>query len=60
MAASMAYGINIITMPHATYIQQLCKMINRMGGKISGVGSNMLTIEGVDYLEEQNTACSRI
>ncbi len=32
------------------YLQQLCKMLNRMGGKISGVGSNLLTIEGVDSL----------
>ena len=32
------------------YIQQLCKMLNRMGAKISGIGSNMLTIEGVNYL----------
>lgn len=32
------------------YLQQLCKMLNRMGAKISGVGSNLLTIEGVDSL----------
>jgi UDP-N-acetylglucosamine 1-carboxyvinyltransferase len=32
------------------YLQQLCKMLNRMGAKISGIGSNMLTIEGVDQL----------
>jgi UDP-N-acetylglucosamine 1-carboxyvinyltransferase len=32
------------------YIQQLCKMLNRMGAKISGVASNMLTITGVDSL----------
>lgn len=32
------------------YIQQLCKMLNRMGAKISGVGSNLLTIEGVTSL----------
>ena len=32
------------------YIQQLCKMLNRMGAKVSGTGSNMLTIEGVNYL----------
>lgn len=51
MAASMAKGTT--TIYHAAcepYIQQLCRMINRMGGKISGVGSNMLVIEGVDYL----------
>ena len=32
------------------YLQQLCKMLNRMGAKITGVGSNLLTIEGVDSL----------
>ncbi|MDC1402638.1 UDP-N-acetylglucosamine 1-carboxyvinyltransferase [Flavobacteriaceae bacterium] len=32
------------------YLQQLCSMLNRMGAKISGVGSNLLTIEGVDAL----------
>lgn len=33
------------------YIQQLCKMLNSMGAKISGVSSNLLTIEGVDSLQ---------
>lgn len=32
------------------YIQQLCKMLNRMGANISGIGSNLLTIEGVSSL----------
>lgn len=32
------------------YIQQLCHLINRMGGRISGIGSNLLTIVGVDKL----------
>ncbi|RZJ86035.1 MAG: UDP-N-acetylglucosamine 1-carboxyvinyltransferase [Chryseobacterium sp.] len=32
------------------YLQQLCKMLNRMGAKISGIGSNLLTIEGVAKL----------
>jgi UDP-N-acetylglucosamine 1-carboxyvinyltransferase len=32
------------------YLQQLCKMLNHMGANISGVGSNMLTIQGVDKL----------
>ena len=32
------------------YVQQLCRMLNRMGAKISGVGSNLLTIEGVESL----------
>ena len=51
MAASMAKGKTVIY--HAAcepYIQQLCKMLNRMGAKITGVGSNLLTIEGVEYL----------
>lgn len=32
------------------YVQQLCKMLNKMGAKISGIGSNFLTIEGVKAL----------
>lgn len=32
------------------YLQQLCKMLNRMGANISGIGSNLLTIEGVTKL----------
>jgi UDP-N-acetylglucosamine 1-carboxyvinyltransferase len=32
------------------YLQQLCKMLNRMGAKISGIASNLLTIEGVSEL----------
>lgn len=32
------------------YLQQLCKMLNRMGANISGIGSNLLTIEGVERL----------
>ncbi|WP_297328302.1 UDP-N-acetylglucosamine 1-carboxyvinyltransferase [uncultured Bacteroides sp.] len=32
------------------YIQQLCKMLNRMGARIEGIASNLLTIEGVDEL----------
>lgn len=51
MAAAMAKGTTTIyNAACEPYIQQLCKMINRMGGLISGVGSNMLTIEGVGYL----------
>lgn len=51
MAASMAKGITTIyNAACEPYIQQLCKMLNRMGAKISGIGSNLLTIEGVDYL----------
>ncbi|MGB3007478.1 MAG: UDP-N-acetylglucosamine 1-carboxyvinyltransferase [Chitinophagaceae bacterium] len=51
MAASMAKGITTIyNAACEPYLQQLCKMMNRMGAKISGIGSNMLTIEGVNYL----------
>ncbi|MBL0306634.1 MAG: UDP-N-acetylglucosamine 1-carboxyvinyltransferase [Chitinophagaceae bacterium] len=51
MAASMANGTTTIyNAACEPYIQQLCKMLNRMGAKISGIGSNMLTIEGVSYL----------
>jgi len=51
MAASMASGITTIyNAACEPYIQQLCAMLNRMGAKISGVGSNLLSIEGVDYL----------
>lgn len=51
MAAVMAKGTT--TIYHAAcepYIQQLCNMLNRMGAKISGIGSNLLTIEGVEKL----------
>ena len=51
MAASMAAGTTTIyNAACEPYIQQLCKMLNRMGAKIIGVGSNMLTITGVDAL----------
>ena len=51
MAAAMAKGITTIyNAACEPYIQQLCKMLNRMGAKISGVGSNLLSIEGVTYL----------
>ncbi len=51
MAAVMAKGITTIyNAACEPYIQQLCKMLNRMGAKISGVGSNMLFIEGVTEL----------
>lgn len=51
MAASMATGITTIyNAACEPYIQQLCNMLNRMGAKISGIGSNMLRIEGVGYL----------
>ena len=51
MAAVLAKGTTTIyNAACEPYLQQLCKMLNRMGAKISGIGSNMLTIEGVDYL----------
>ncbi len=51
MAAVMAKGITTIyNAACEPYIQQLCRMLNKMGAKISGIGSNMLTIEGVEYL----------
>jgi UDP-N-acetylglucosamine 1-carboxyvinyltransferase len=51
MAASMAEGTTTIyNAACEPYIQQLCKMLNRMGAKISGIGSNMLIIDGVDQL----------
>lgn len=52
MAAVLAKGTTTIyNAACEPYLQQLCKMLNRMGAKISGVGSNLLTIEGVEHLE---------
>jgi UDP-N-acetylglucosamine 1-carboxyvinyltransferase len=52
MAAVMAEGVTTIyNAACEPYLQQLCKMINRMGGRIQGIGSNMLTIEGVKELK---------
>ncbi len=51
MAAVLAEGITTIyNAACEPYLQQLCKMLNRMGAKISGIGSNLLTIEGVHSL----------
>lgn len=51
MAAVLAEGTTTIyNAACEPYLQQLCKMLNRMGAKISGVGSNMLIIEGVNSL----------
>src|SRR5690606_4708423 len=51
MAAALANGkTTIYNAACEPYLQQLCSMLNRMGAKISGVGSNLLTIEGVDSL----------
>jgi UDP-N-acetylglucosamine 1-carboxyvinyltransferase len=51
MAAVMAEGTTTIyNAACEPYLQQLCRMINSMGGKITGTGSNLLTIEGVKEL----------
>jgi UDP-N-acetylglucosamine 1-carboxyvinyltransferase len=52
MAAVLAEGTTqIYNAACEPYLQQLCEMLNRMGAKISGVGSNLLTIEGVSELK---------
>ena len=52
MAAVLAEGTTTIyNAACEPYLQQLCKMLNRMGAKIGGVGSNLLTIEGVAELQ---------
>ena len=51
MAAVLAEGTTTIyNAACEPYLQQLCKMLNRMGAKISGIASNLLTIEGVKEL----------
>lgn len=51
MAAVLAKGTTTIyNAACEPYLQQLCKMLNSMGAKISGVGSNLLSIEGVERL----------
>jgi UDP-N-acetylglucosamine 1-carboxyvinyltransferase len=51
MAASMAKGVTTIyNAACEPYVQQLCKLLLRMGARIEGLGSNLLTIEGVDSL----------
>jgi len=51
MASVLAEGkTTIYNAACEPYLQQLCKMLNRMGAKISGIGSNMLEIEGVEAL----------
>tara|TARA_B100001115_G_scaffold175395_1_gene161399 strand:+ start:4368 stop:5675 length:1308 start_codon:yes stop_codon:yes gene_type:complete len=51
MAAALAEGTTTIyNAACEPYLQQLCKMLNRMGAKISGIGSNLLSIEGVSEL----------
>lgn len=51
MAAVLAKGkTTIYNAACEPYIQQLCRMLNRMGARIEGIASNLLTIEGVDEL----------
>lgn len=53
MAAVLAKGTTTIyNAACEPYLQQLCKMLNAMGAKISGIASNLLTIEGVETLHE--------
>lgn len=57
MASVLAKGITTIyNAACEPYIQQLCKMLNKMGAHISGIGSNLLTIEGVESL----TGCDHL
>ena len=52
MAAVLADGqTTIYNAACEPYLQQLCKMLNRMGAKISGIGSNLLVIDGVEKLQ---------
>ncbi len=52
MAAALANGkTSIYNAACEPYIQQLCHMLNRMGANITGVGSNLLTIHGVESLK---------
>ena len=58
MAACMAKGTTTIyNAACEPYLQQLCKMINRMGGQISGIGSNLRIIEGVEELGGTEHRC---
>ncbi|MGV0977433.1 UDP-N-acetylglucosamine 1-carboxyvinyltransferase [Empedobacter falsenii] len=58
MAAVLAKGTTTIyNAACEPYIQQLCKMLNRMGAKISGISSNLLTIEGVEKLGGTDHTC---
>jgi UDP-N-acetylglucosamine 1-carboxyvinyltransferase len=51
MAATMSQGITTIyNAACEPYVQQLCHMLNHMGARISGIGSNLLVIEGVEGL----------
>jgi len=52
MAACMTPGITTIyNAACEPYVQQLCNMINHMGGRVSGIGSNLIVVEGVEKLQ---------
>lgn len=52
MAGVLAEGITTIyNAACEPYVQQLCRMLNRMGAKISGIGSNLIVVEGVEQLQ---------
>ena len=58
MAAVLAEGVTTIyNAACEPYIQQLCMMLNRMGARISGIASNLLTIEGVKELHGCTHRC---
>ena len=58
MAATMAKGTTTIyNAACEPYVQQLCKMLVSMGAKISGIGSNLLIVDGVDSLKGCNHTC---
>jgi UDP-N-acetylglucosamine 1-carboxyvinyltransferase len=58
MAAVKARGETVIyNAACEPYVQQLCEMLNRMGARISGVGSNLLRIQGVEYLGGTGHTC---
>jgi UDP-N-acetylglucosamine 1-carboxyvinyltransferase len=58
MAAAMAKGVTTIyNAACEPYLQQLCKMLNSMGARISGVGSNRLVVEGVGELYGTGHRC---
>lgn len=58
MAAVLAEGVTTIyNAACEPYIQQLCQMLNSMGARISGLASNLLTIEGVERLQGCRHRC---
>ncbi len=58
MAAVMAQGETVIyNAACEPYVQQLCLMLNRMGANISGIGSNLLRVQGVEYLGGTQHRC---